>query len=68
MVYTKIMRGLRYMHALNFVEKDGVPINDIGPRKLALHLVVTFDNFLDEDLLTSSDKALYMNINFVKLI
>ena len=68
MVYSEVMRGLHYMHTSIFVEKEGVRMNTIIPSQLALHLVVSFDKFLDEKLNTSSDKVLCMNINFVKMV
>ena len=63
-VYTEVMRDLHYMHASSFVEKNRVQMNNIHPAKLALHLVVTFDKFLDDKLLTCSNKVLCMNISF----
>ena len=58
------------MHASIFVEEEGILISTMDPTKLALHLVVSFDKFLDKNLLTSTstDQVLCMNINFLKLV
>ena len=69
MVYNEVLRGLHYKHAAQYVKSDNdVRNNDTNPASFAIEMVIDFDRYLDDLLLSSSDQAMCMYINFVRLV
>ena len=68
MVYNEVMMRLHYMHAASYVENKGVSIHSTDPEILALRMVISFNRFIDDTLLSSSNNVLCTNINVVKLV
>ena len=67
-VYTEVMRNLHYMHASIYYKAHSTTIATMDPTKLALKLVLSFNEFLDKKIETSTDEVLIVNINFVRLV
>ena len=68
LVYTEVMRGLHYMHAEYYYDYQKNNIHTMDPQILAVDMVMSFEKYLDNKMLTSTDEVLLLNISFVKLV
>ena len=56
------------MHALCYYKSHGNVTVTMDPQKLAVNLVLSFNDFLDNKLETSTEKKLLVNIRFARLV
>ena len=59
-IYTEVRRGLHYMHTLIFFESHLNNIDVMDLQRLAVDLVLSFDEFFDTKLQTSTEEVLRM--------